>query len=895
MPSALETLVKILRLEQETGYKNTTVIGGLESYLANWARDAHQQAKTQRQHALVEELSQMMTRYSNEDDREHRQQALKYMMGRITGRIPAEPEFDVQFDDEESSPPPKEHQPEIEQNPQSEAPVAPSPAPSKKSSAKPRRNKAATKDSDDTNTRTTEHEFKSHDIIGTHLEIEPVLKSSVSPKEPLSKPRRLGRKGFDLPQALAAIKGLSQPVTSLRGIGQKRAEQLANLGINTLNDLLFHFPRRYDDYTRMLPLNRLVIGEPVTAIGTVVRVTEHFSQQKRPYLRIVLEDGSGGKLQLFFFNQAYLKRLLMPGLQIVVYGIVDQFQGQACLTNPEWESVDQSGLKQGSIVPVYSLTKGISDKVMRKLTKQVLDEWAIRMPDYVPESVLARTDMVDLGWALHQIHFPEHWEYLDYARERLAFDELLLLQLGVLAKRQEWQAVPGVPLHLQDEQLQAFLAQLPYALTNAQLKAIEAIRTDSARDVPMNRLLQGDVGSGKTIVAAFALALAYLNGKQGAIMAPTSILAEQHYQSLCDLFANVFAVSEGERPVNIQLLTGATPEAQRREIYAGLEDGSIDMIVGTHALIQKGVVFADLAVAVIDEQHRFGVDERGALRGKGTNPHVLVMTATPIPRTLALTLFADLDLTVLDEMPPGRTPIETKLLHDNERQRAYSFILNQLNEGRQAFIIYPLVEASERLEAGSAVEAAADLQKNVFSQYQVGLLHGRLSPSEKDAVMAEFANGNIHVLVSTTVIEVGINVPNATVMMIEGANRFGLAQLHQLRGRVGRGQYQSYCLLLSDTDNAVALSRLEEVEKTTDGFVLAELDWKLRGPGDLLGTRQAGFGSARMDSVMDVRLVELAQQESRTIFAEDAELNLPEHALLAQRIYQLQIQETDLS
>jgi ATP-dependent DNA helicase RecG len=341
-------------------------------------------------------------------------------------------------------------------------------------------------------------------------------------------------------------------------------------------------------------------------------------------------------------------------------------------------------------------------------------------------------------------------------------------------------------------------------------------------------------------------------------------------------------------------LTGGTSEPQRREIYEGLANGSVQVIVGTHALIQERVEFADLALAVIDEQHRFGVEERGALRGKGVNPHILVMTATPIPRTLALTLYADLDLTVLDEMPPGRTPIETRLLFNNERERAYSFIKSQLEQGRQAFIIYPLVEASDSLEAAAAVEAYEALRATTFRHYRVGLMHGRLRPDEKEAVMASIASGEIDLLISTSVIEVGIDVPNATVILIEGANRFGLAQLHQFRGRVGRGSYPSYCLI-SDTDSPDVVARLQELEKTTDGFALAELDWKLRGPGDLLGTRQAGFGAVRLDRSMDPRLVELAQRESRALYEEDSQLAMPEHALLAQRVRLLQDRRTDLS
>lgn len=849
MPSALETLIKILRLEQETGYKNTAVIGGLESYSPNWRRDAFQQAKTPQQQALIEELSQVLARYSQEEDRGVRQQHIKYMLGRITGRVTSSADFVV---------------------------VIPEPPPAPVSQPSP---------------NTDGEEDDQPDVIESFLEVDEVIQLT-QPKAPLvrkPKPRRASRKHFDLAEATAALEQLNQPVTTLKGVGATRAEQLAKLGLYTLNDLLFHFPRRYDDYTRLLPINRLLVGQSQVVIGTVKAVTEHIARANLPFVRVILTDGSGD-LKMTFFNQAYLKRLLKVGMQIVVYGKIELYRGEPTMNNPEWEPVDQKSLQQGSIVPVYPLTKGVGAKVMRKLMHQVVETYAAKVVDYIPASVLDRTQMVDLGWALRQVHFPQSWDYIEYAIERLAFDELLLLQLGVLAKRQAWQAVPGVPLHINEDWLEQFKASLPYELTTAQLHSVEAIRQDVAKDVPMNRLLQGDVGSGKTVVATFALALAITNGKQAALMAPTSILAEQHYQSLSRMLMPLL----GEN-LNIQLLTGATPEAHRQAIYSGLAEGSVSLVIGTHALIQRGVNFADLALAVIDEQHRFGVEERGALRGKGVNPHILVMTATPIPRTLALTLFADLDLTVLDEMPPGRTPIDTRLLFDSERLRAYGFIHSQLEQGRQAFIIYPLVEASATLEMGSAVEAYEDLQKHVFPEYRLGLLHGRMSVAEKDAVMEAFASGQTQLLVSTTVIEVGIDIPNASVILIEGANRFGLAQLHQLRGRVGRGQHPSYCLLISASEDAEVIERLKALETTTDGFALAELDWKLRGPGDLLGTRQAGFGAAKMDSIKDIHLVELAQYESQAIYAEDPALDLPEHTLIARRIEQLQRRETDLS
>lgn len=857
MPSSLETLIKILRLEQDTGYKNTAVIGGLEAFIPNWTREAHTQAKTDQQHDLVDELGRVMIHYNQESNRVSRQKAIKYMLGRITGRVDHNPDFLVDA---------SEYTEIVEQ----------APIPKPKPEPKPKSDDGFYMDSD------ADYEAP--------LTTEAETNRRKDEQAIATKPRRVTRPPLNIEESFELLRHLEQPVSELRGVGEKRAEQLAKLGIQTINDLLFHFPRRYDDYTDLAPLHRLEIGKQIAAIGTVQKVIELMSRQKKPYLQVVLDDGSG-QLNVTFFNQAFLKRLLKPGTQIVVYGKTDLYRGKPTMTNPEWEPVDQRSLKRGNIVPVYPLTQGISSKVMRKLILQALEEWANKIPDYVPESVLDRTEMVDLNWALQQVHFPKKPEYVGYARERLAFDELILLQLGVLVKRFEWQHVPGIPLPVNDGWLEDFRSVLPYQLTNAQQRAIEAISEDVQRDIPMNRLLQGDVGSGKTVVAACTLAMAVANGKQAALMAPTSILAEQHFQSLSGLLSNL----PNGADINIRLLTGGTSDSERNEIYDGLSDGSIHLIIGTHALIQSRVEFAELAVAIIDEQHRFGVEERGALRGKGTNPHVLVMTATPIPRTLALTMYADLDLTILDEMPPGRTPIDTRFVYENERQRAYGFIRNQLIEGRQAFIIYPLVEDSESIDAKSAVASYEDLKETVFSDCRVGLLHGRMSPTEKDDIMAAVASGEIQLLVSTSVIEVGIDVPNATVIMIEDANRFGLAQLHQFRGRVGRGQYESYCLLLSDSDKEDSLARLKALETTTDGFQLAELDWQLRGPGDLLGTRQAGMGQVQMDSVMDIRLVELAQQESRALFAEDPELNLPEHTLMSQRIRAIRSRQTDFS
>ena len=579
------------------------------------------------------------------------------------------------------------------------------------------------------------------------------------------------------------------------------------------------------------------------------------------------------------------------GMQIAAFGKTSIFGNRLQMTNPEWEEIDAENLHTPSIVPVYPLTEGLGARVLRKLMKSTIEYWAERLPDYIPAATLERAELGDLGWAIKNLHFPEGWDHLEHARRRFIFDQLLLLQLAILANRREWQSVPGTALYIPDDFLESFIETVfPYPLTGAQRRAIEDIRRDVSTDVPMNRLLQGDVGSGKTAVATTAMAMAFANGKQAAIMAPTSILAEQHYRGIGRALENI----PGDRKPVIGLLTSALSSTEREGIYSGLADGSIDIVIGTHALIQSGVDFKDLALVVIDEQHRFGVEQRGALRGKGSNPHVLVMTATPIPRTLALTLYADLDLSVMDEMPPGRIPIQTRVVEHVERERIYSFMESQLKQGRQAFVIHPLVEASEKIEARSAIEAYEQLTK-VFFDYKIGLLHGRMRPAEKDEIMAAFANHEYDVLVTTSVAEVGVDVPNASTIIIEGANRFGLAQLHQFRGRVGRGQYASYCLLIPDNDTPESTERLMALESTTDGFKLAEIDWKLRGPGDLVGTRQSGQAGLKLMEGITPDLVSLAQREARTIYEEDPYLVHEQHRLLAQRVNMLHNDDSDLS
>ncbi len=920
MPSALETLVKILKLEREQGCKDSAVIGGLASFGDKWSLDAHAQARKPEHHLLVDELVAIMQTYHALDNKAERLKIVSYMLDRIVGRVPPPPEYQVKADPpaapsriDEGPPPasePAAETPRMEAPPRQEHPPRadrPRPEPPRPPRDKPKRDRqrpppakpaAGQADEDDDGPAVDEAvgareaSYDSYDAPpsrprgdrGKPLELD------IKPQPRLARPPRRPRPSVSPDEAADILRGLSQPVTVVKGVGPGMGKLLEKLGVYTVNDLLNLLPRRYDDYTQLRSISRLEANQTATVIGTVVHAEVRAGKSGRKDFFIVIDDGSA-RMRIMFFGQHYLGRQIRVGQQVVLSGDTTLFGNQIQMANPEWEHLDAENLHTNRIVPVYPLTEGLSGRALRKLMRKAVEYWAERLPDYVPEATLERADLADLGWAVMNLHFPEGWDHLHHARNRYIFDELLLLQLAVLQNRRDWQAVPGLPLDVSDEFVQSFTeAVFPYPLTGAQLRAIDDIRREVSRAVPMNRLLQGDVGSGKTAVATVALAMAFANGRQAALMVPTSILAEQHYQNISAALEKM----PGDRKPVVALLTGSLSTTERESIYRGINDGSIDVVIGTHALIQEGVVFKELAVAVIDEQHRFGVEQRGALRGKGTNPHLLVMTATPIPRTLALTMYADLDLTIIDEMPPGRIPIKTRVVEPVQRERVWHFVEAELNQGRQAFVVHPLVEASDKIEAPSAVEAYERL-KQVFFRYKVGLLHGRMRPAEKDEVMADFAANKFHVLVTTSVAEVGVNIPNASVMVIEGANRFGLAQLHQFRGRVGRGEHPSYCLLLTDTASDEARERLHALEETNDGFKLAELDWKLRGAGDLVGTRQSGGSRLQLAQAMTPQLVELAQREARTIYEEDPTLAQPQHHLLAQRVTMLHNDDADVS
>ena len=682
------------------------------------------------------------------------------------------------------------------------------------------------------------------------------------------------------PSTAGSRVNLDSPITELKGVGDELSKKLGGVGIKTTGDLIEYFPRRYDDYSQLKPIRNLFYGEVVTVVGTVDSIVSRpIRGGKLQIVEVVISDGTGA-LRISWFNQPWIVNRLKEGLAISVAGKIEQYLGRLVLNSPDWEPVETENLHTNRIVPVYALTANVTQKWLRQLMGQVVNYWAPRVSDPLPEVDRQAAGLYGLGEAIHQAHFPDTQETLKLARQRLAFDEIFYLQMGVLSQKRDWQAVVGRIFDVPDEWLKDRIAALPYTLTSAQQRAVDDICVDVGSGRAMNRLLQGDVGSGKTVVAALGVAMITRSGAQAAVMAPTSILAEQHYRNLSQILGE-----DGALPVEqIRLLVGDTPDAEKKEIYEKLAAGDLKVIIGTHALLEDPVVFKDLEMVIIDEQHRFGVEQRAILRNKGTNPHLLVMTATPIPRSLALTLYGDLDLSIMDEMPVGREPVSTFVLTPQERERAYSLIRSQITAGHQAFVVYPLIEESEKLDA---VKAAVDdherLSKEIFPDLKLGLLHGKMKPDEKDAVMAQFRNREFDILVSTTVIEVGVDVPNATLMLVEGADRFGLAQLHQLRGRVGRGGGESFCLLIPAQADAAENERLQAMAQTNDGFKLAELDLQQRGPGEFLGTRQAGYASGlRMASLTDLTLIEKARSHAAAIFEKDPDLKAPEHALLAE-------------
>ncbi|MCK3773483.1 ATP-dependent DNA helicase RecG [Clostridioides difficile] len=669
---------------------------------------------------------------------------------------------------------------------------------------------------------------------------------------------------------------LYKDVQYVKGIGPKKADKLNKLGIFTLKDLLYYFPRQFEDRNNLKKIAQLEDGEKVTIKAVISSINTFSPKEGMTLTKIDVKDETRSA-KLVFFNKSYIKNTFRPGDSILVFGKVKKKFNNLELTSCELEYLTNSPKNTCRFMPVYQLTYGVTNKEIMSIIRTVLEDKELIIQEYMPQRIIEKYRLCSIDFAVRNIHSPSSKESLKIALYRIVFEELLILQLGLFVFKSGRNKEDGIKFETSKD-LKKIISALPFKLTKAQNRALDEIIQDMNLEKIMNRLVQGDVGSGKTVVALLALANCVLNGYQGALMAPTEILAGQHYISLTE--------SLKDFGINVGLLIGSLTKKQKDTVLEQIKNNEIDILIGTHALIEDKVEFNNIGLVITDEQHRFGVMQRSKLSLKGANPDILVMTATPIPRTLALILYGDLDISIIDELPPGRQPIETIAIEKSKRDRAYNnLVRREVESGRQVYIVCPLVEESEAIEAKSAVELVEELRAEYFHDLRLGLLHGKMKSSEKDEVMRLFKDKEIDILVSTTVIEVGVNVPNATLMIIENAERFGLAQLHQLRGRVGRGSHKSYCVLIYDSKTDVCRQRMAIMEETNDGFKISEKDLEIRGPGEFFGTRQHGLPELKVANLFKhIKILKLAQQEARYILGEDNNLQLKENMALKKEI-----------
>ena len=841
----VETLRHVLRLERDQNHANHAVIGGLDAFLERWIEDPAIKR-------VLDDASGTLPNYEGLTQ-EQRAAWVRETIERLTdpGQEPSPPAADVErapvsaptASPAASPPPPMD--------------VPPDPAWDRIEQAAPRQpNRPAPSPAE----RVAPTQTKKRPTARPTPTVTPVT----SLDEPLDAPSRM-------------------------------KAGLKKLGIETYRNALWAFPRRY---VPVSPIARLISGEQAAISVRVEKQSGGNFTARRQVMRIeaTVSDATG-QVAAVWFGNPWVTNMLKRGSRLLLTGRLGEYRNRAQFHVETYEQLRaEDKIDTGELVPIYPLTKGVTQSGMRRLIGPAAERALTLVQEFLPDDVIREARLPGLREALGLIHRPADLSDDERARRRLAFDELFLLQLGLLERRRQQQHELGAPIPRSEEALSSVVAALPFKLTNDQEHVVEEILTDMGGSAPMMRLLQGDVGSGKTVVAALALVTAAANRFQGALMAPTEILAEQHFRTLTGVFSHGnreandggpyrgFSGILPDRPLRIALLTGSMAAGMKSQLHDLIARGDVDIVIGTHALIQEGVAFSNLGLAVVDEQHRFGVEQRASLRNKGFAPHLLVMTATPIPRTLALAIYGDLDVSTIHEMPPGRPPIRTAIVPPGERDRAYGFIRREAAEGRQSFVICPLVEESESVAAKAAVAEHERLSREVFTDLNVGLLHGRMRPAEKERVMGEFRNGDIDVLVSTAVVEVGIDIPNATVMMIDGAERFGLSQLHQYRGRVGRGTESSYCILVSESETEEVNKRLAVMESTRDGFKVAEADLKLRGPGELLGTRQSGLPDLQVATFDDLALIEEARRHALAIAKDDPELSDAAHAPLREEL-----------